>query len=285
MRFKFIEENRAMLPTARLCQIMNVSPRGYRAYRSRPISQSQRKDMVLLAHIREQHRLSLGSYGRPRMTEELKELGFDVGHRRVGRLMRQNNISVIRTRKHKVTTDSNHKFNIAPNLLNQNFVADYPNQKWVVDISYVWTREGWLYLAAVLDLHSRRVIGWAVSNRMKRDLAIRALDMAVALRKPPRGGIHHSDRGSQYCSHDYQKLLRLHGFKVSMSGKGNCYDNAAMETFFKTIKAELIWRHAWQTRRDVEIAIFEYINGFYNPRRRHLALGWKSPLAFERKAA
>ena len=127
-------------------------------------------------------------------------------------MMRQNNISVIRTRKHKVTTDSNHKFNIAPNLLNQNFVADYPNQKWVVDISYVWTREGWLYLAAVLDLHSRRVIGWAVSNRMKRDLAIRALDMAVALRKPPRGGIHHSDRGSQYCSHDYQKLLRLHGW-------------------------------------------------------------------------
>jgi len=241
--------------------------------------------MVLLAHIREQHRLSLQSYGRPRMTEELKEIGLDVGHRRVGRLMRQNNISVIRTRKHKVTTDSNHKFNIAPNLLNRNFVAGHPNQKWVVDISYVWTQEGWLYLAAVLDLHSRRVIGWAVSNRMKRDLAIRALDMAVALRKPPRGCIHHSDRGSQYCSHDYQKRLRQHGFKISMSGKGNCYDNAAMETFFKTIKAELIWRHPWHTRRAAELAIFEYINGFYNPRRRHSALGWKSPLAFERKAA
>ena len=285
MRFKFVEENRAMLPTERLCQIMNVSPRGYRAYRSRPISRRQREDMVLLAHIREQHRLSLQSYGRPRMTEELKEIGLDVGHRRVGRLMRQNNISVIRTRKHKVTTDSNHKFNIAPNLLNRNFVAGHPNQKWVVDISYVWTQEGWLYLAAVLDLHSRRVIGWAVSNRMKRDLAIRALDMAVALRKPPRGCIHHSDRRSQYCSHDYQKRLRQHGFKISMSGKGNCYDNAAMETFFKTIKAELIWRHPWHTRRAAELAIFEYINGFYNPRRRHSALGWKSPLAFERKAA
>jgi len=285
MRFKFVEENRAMLPTERLCQIMNVSPRGYRAYRSRPISRRQRKDMILLAHIREQHRLSLQSYGRPRMTEELKEIGLDVGHRRVGRLMRQNNISVIRTRKHKVTTDSNHKFNIAPNLLNRNFAADGSNQKWVVDISYIWTREGWLYLAVVLDLHSRRVIGWAVSNRMKRDLAIRALNMAIALRRPPKGCIHHSDRGSQYCSHDYQKLLRLHGFKVSMSGKGNCYDNAAMETFFKTIKAELIWRHSWKTRRDVEVAIFEYINGFYNPRRRHSALGWKSPLAFERKAA
>ena len=285
MRYRFVEEHRGKVPTERLCQIMDVSPRGLRAFRSRPISQSQRTDMVLLAHIREQHRLSLGSYGRPRMTEELKELGFDVGHRRVGRIMRQNGISVVRTHKHKVTTDSNHKFNIAPNLLNRNFSADQPNQKWVVDISYIWTREGWLYLAVVLDLYSRRVIGWAVSNRMKRDLAIRALEMAVALRKPAKGCIHHSDRGSQYCSHDYQKLLRKHGFKASMSGKGNCYDNAAMETFFKTIKAELIWRHSWQTRRDAEIAIFEYINGFYNPRRRHSALGWKSPLAFERFAA
>ena len=274
-----------MLPAGRLCQIMNVSPRGYRAYRTRPISQRQREDMVLLAHIREQHRLNLQSYGRPRMTEELKEIGLGIGHRRVGRLMCQNNISVIRTRKHKVTTDSNHKFYIASNLLNRNFVADHPNQKWVVDISYVWTQEGWLYLAAVLDLYSRRVIGWAVSNRMKCDLAIRALDMAVALRRPPRGCIHHSDRGSQYCSHDYQKRLRQHGFKISMSGKGNCYDNAAMETFFKTIKAELIWRHSWQTRRATEIAIFKYINGFYNPRRKHSALGWKSPLAFEQIAA
>ncbi len=285
MRFRFIEEHRLALPTERLCQIMNVSSRGYRAYRSRPISQRQREDMVLLVHIREQYRLSLNSYGRPRMTEELKEIGLEVAHRRVGRLMRQNGISVVRTHKHKVTTDSNHKFNIAPNLLNRDFSAERPNQKWVVDISYIWTREGWLYLAVVLDLHSRRVIGWAVSNRMKRDLAIRALNMAIALRRPPKGCVHHSDRGSQYCSHDYQKLLRLHGFKVSMSGKGNCYDNAAMETFFKTIKAELIWRRSWQTRRDVEVAIFEYINGFYNPRRRHSALGWKSPLAFEQKTA
>jgi len=219
------------------------------------------------------------------MTEELKELGLNVGHRRVGRLMRQNGISVVRTRKYKVTTDSNHSFNIAPNLLNRNFMADAPDRKWAGDISYIWTREGWLYLAVMLDLHSRRVIGWAVSNRLKRDLAIRALDMAVALRKPMPGCIHHTDRGSQYCSHDYQKRLRQHGFKVSMSGKGNCYDNAVVETFFKTLKAELIWRQTWQTRRQVEVALFQYINGFYNPRRRHSALGGKSPLAFERKAA
>ena len=140
-------------------------------------------------------------------------------------------------------------------------------------------------LAVILDLQSRRVIGWAVSNRMKRDLAIRALKMAIALRSPPRGCIFHSDRGSQYCSHDYQKILREHGFKASMSGKGNCYDNAAIETFFKTIKAELIWRRSWETRRQTETAIFQYINGFYNPRRRHSALGGKSPLAFERQVA
>ncbi|WP_150007467.1 IS3 family transposase, partial [Iodidimonas nitroreducens] len=178
-----------------------------------------------------------------------------------------------------------HRFNIAPNLLDRDFTADRPSQKWAGDISYIWTREGWLYLAVILDLHSRRVIGWAVSNRMKRDLTIRALKMAIAFRAPPKGCIHHTDRGSQYCSYDYQKILREHGFKVSMSGKGNCYDNAAVETFFKTIKAELIWRRTWETRRQAETAIFQYINGFYNPRRRHSALGWKSPVAFERKVA
>jgi transposase InsO family protein len=134
-------------------------------------------------------------------------------------------------------------------------------------------------------LHSRRVIGWAISNRLKKDLAVRALAMAIALRRPPKGCIHHTDRGSQYCSHDYQKLLRKHGFPASMSGKGSCYDNATVETFFKTIKAEMIWRRRWPTRRSAEVALLDYINGFYNPRRRHSALGWKSPLAYERKAA
>ena len=149
------------------------------------------------------------------MTEELQELGLSVGHRRVGRLMRENGIKIVRTRKYKATTDSNHAFNIAPNLLDQDFTADAPNQKWAGDISYIWTGEGWLYLAVILDLYSRRVIGWAVSNRMKRDLAIRALDMAVAFRQPPKGCIHHTDRGSQYCSNEYQKLLSKQGIKVS----------------------------------------------------------------------
>ena len=260
MRFRFVEEHRGAFPIDRLCQVVNVSTRGLRAFRSRPASRRQRMDMVVLAHIKEQSRRSLGSYGRPRMTEELKEVGIDVGHRRVGRLMRENGITVERTRKFKATTDSDHTFNIAPNLLDRDFSAAEPNQKWAGDISYIWTREGWLYLAVILDLHSRRVIGWAVSNRMKRDLAIQALKMAIAFRSPPKGCIFHSDRGSQYCSHDYQKILRQHGFRASMSGKGNCYDNAAVETFFKTIKAELIWRRSWATRRQAEMAIFEYIN-------------------------
>jgi len=202
----------------------------------------------------------------------------------VSRLL-ENGIKIVRTRKHKVTTDSNHAFNIGPNLLDQDFSANQPDQKWAGDISYIWTSEGWLYLAVVIDLYSRRVIGWAVSNRMKRDLAIRALDMAVAFRQPPIGCIHHTDRGSQYCSGDYQKRLKQHGFLVSMSGKGNCYDNSMVETFFKSLKAELIWRQKWETRRQAEGAIFQYINGFYNPRLRHSSLGGKSPLAFERRAA
>jgi putative transposase len=164
VRFRFVEEQRGAFPVDRLCRVMNVSPRGLRAYRSRPASRRQRTDMVVLAHIKEQSRLSLGSYGRPRMTEELKEVGLDVGHRRVGRLMHENGIVVERTHKFKATTDSDHTFNISPNLLGHDFTADQPNQKWAGDISYIWTREGWLYLAVILDLHSRRVIGWAVSD-------------------------------------------------------------------------------------------------------------------------
>jgi len=284
-RFAFIAQHGGDVPTERLCHMLGVTSRGFRAWRNRPMSRRQRDDMVLLAHIREEHRLSLGSYGRLRMTEELKGLGFAVGHRRVGRLMRDNGIKVVRTRKYKAITYSKHGYAIAPNLLDRNFAAEQANQKWAVDISYIWTREGWLYLAVVMDLYSRRIVGWAVSNRMKRDLAIRALDMAITLRRPPKGCIHHSDRGAQYCSNDYQRLLKKYGFKVSMSGKGNCYDNAVVETFFKTLKAEMIWRSVWHTRKQAHIALFKYINGFYNPKRRHSTLGGLSPVAFERKAA
>lgn len=268
-----------------ICRVMRVSPRGYRSWRARPASLRMRGDMKVLAHIREQHALSLGSYGRPRMTLELKEAGLDVGERRVGRLMKINGIRPVRTRKHKVTTDSHHRLGVAPNILDGDFTADAPDRKWAGDISTVWTNEGWLYLAAVLDLHSRRVVGWAVSDRIKKDLALRALDMAVRLRNPPEGCVFHSDRGSQYCAYEYQKKLQAYGLRPSMSGKGNCYDNAAVETFFKSLKAEVIWRKKRATRRQAETAIFQYINGFYNTRRRHSYLGGISPLAFEAKVA
>ena len=255
--------------------------------------------MVLLAHIREQHHLSLGSYGRPRMTQELKEIGLSVGHRRVGRLMLDNRIYLIRTHKYKATTDSHHRFNTAPNVLDGNFSAQRPNQKWAGDISYIWTAEGWLYLAVMMDLDSRGIVGWALSNRLKRDLALQALDRAIALRNPPQGCIHHTDRGSQYCSYEYQNRLQQLGLQVSMSGKGNCYDNAAvlrrennplncfliLLTFFKTLKAELIWRHNWATRDHVTQALFQHINGFYNNSRRHLATGGVSSATFEGKTA
>ncbi len=174
---------------------------------------------------------------------------------------------------------------LPPYLLDRDFAADAPNQKWAGDISNIWTGEGWLCLAVILDLYSRRVIDWAVSDRLKRDLAIRALDMTVALRQPPPGRIHYTDRGSQYCSGDYRKRLRKHGFLALMSGKSDCYDNPVVESFFKTLKAELIWRQKWTTRRQAEMALFQYINGFYNPRRRHSALNGISPLRFERRAA
>ena len=193
MRFRFVEEQRGTFPVDRLCRVMNVSPRGLRAFRSRPASRRQHMDMVVLAHIKEQSRLSLGSYGRPRMTEELKEVGVDVGHRRVGRLMRENGIVIERTSKFKATTDSDHTFNIAPNLLYRDFSAAGPNQKWAGDISYIWTREGWLYLAVVIDLFARNVVGWSMKPTLSRALALDALMMAVWRRKPESEVIVHSD--------------------------------------------------------------------------------------------
>jgi putative transposase len=195
--------------------------------------------------------------------------------------MRENGLKALQKRRYKRTTDGDHGGPVAPNILDQDFTATAPNQKWGVDISYLWTAEGWLYLAIVLDLYSRRIIGWAVSDRLKKDLAITALKRAIAIRRPPPGVIHHSDRGSQYCSDAYQKLLTSHGFVLSMSGKGNCYDNAMVETVFKTLKSELIWRTVYKTRNQAEIEITQYIEGFYNPRRRHSALGYQSPIQFE----
>ena len=216
------------------------------------------------------------------MTRELQDGGLTVSRSRTARLMRENGLKARQKRRFKRTTDSHHAFPVAANLIDQDFSADRPNQKWNADISYVWTSEGWLYLAVVLDLFARRVVGWAVSDRLHKELALEALRKALAIRQPEKGLIHHSDRGSQYCSLAYQAELRKHDIQISMSGTGNCFDNAALETFFKTLKTELVWRTVFQTR--AKDAIGRYINGFYNPVRRHSTLDYVSPVQFERLA-
>ena len=285
MRFELVDAAKKDFPVQQLCEVLGVSESGYFAWRDRPASRRQREDMVLLAHVRSAFACSNGTYGSPRMTYELRDQGLQVGRRRTARLMRDNGLKARQKRRFKRTTDSEHAWPIAPNLIDQDFAATAPNQKWGVDISYVWTREGWLYLAVVIDLFSRRVVGWSVGDRLHRRLALAALGQALAIRRPARGLIHHSDRGSQYCSNDYQAELRRHGIQISMSGKGNCYDNAMVETFFKTLKSELVWRTVFLTRAEAAGAIGRYIDSFYNPVRRHSALDFVSPAAFERHAA
>ena len=281
MSFALIDAKKTEIPIAMACAVLDVSPSGYYAWRNRGSSPRQRRDLVLLAHIRAQFSTSNETYGSPRMHVELQEEGLCVGRHRVARLMRDNNLMARQKTRFKKTTDSDHGGPVAINVLNQDFTANGPNEKWGVDISYVWTTEGWLYLAIVLDLFSRKIVGWAMSDRMKKGLAMEALRRAITLRKPPPGLIHHSDRGSQYCSGDYRRLVADHGFIASMSGRGNCYDNAMVETVFKTIKSELIWRTSYASRGQATNAIGSYIEGFYNPRRRHSSLGYKSPTAFE----
>jgi len=224
MRFRLIDAKKAQIPIRRACRLLGISESGFYAWRHRPASRRQREDMVILAHIRNAFALSNETYGSPRMTRDLTDEGFVIGRRRVARLMRENKLQARRKRRFRRTTDSHHCWPIAPNLLAGDFTAERPNQKWNVDISYVWTTQGWLYLAVVMDLYARRIVGWAVSDRLKRDLALEALRRAVALRRPPPGLVHHSDRGSQYCSIDYRAALKNIGAVVSMSGKGNCYD-------------------------------------------------------------
>ena len=285
MRFQLIDAAKEEFPVQRLCKVLAVSPSGYFAWKSRPASQRQSEDLVLLAHVRSAFTLCEATYGSPRMTHELREQGLAVGRRRVARLMRENGLRARQPRRFKRTTDSQHTFPIAPNLLDQDFTAAGPDEKWAADLSYIWTREGWLYLAVVIDLYARRVVGWAVSDRLHKELALTALRRALVVRRPTAGLVHHSDRGGQYCSTEYQAELRRHGVLISMSGKGNCYDNAMVETFFKTLKSELVWRTVFLTRSQAQAALARYIDGFYNPRRRHSALGFVSPAVFERQRA
>lgn len=281
MRFAFIDSEKATMSLPHLCRLAGVSVSGYYAWKHRVPSRRQFDDMILLAHIRDRFSRARQSYGSPRIYAQLCEDGISVGRHRVARLMHENGLKARQRTRFKRTTDSRHDQPIAPNLLDQDFTCDGPDQKWGADISYIWTAEGWLYLAIVVDFYSRRIVGWDIGERMTKELPIHALKKAVALRNPALGLIHHSDRGSQYASHDYRKVLKDHDILASMSGKGNCYDNAMVETVFKTIKSELIWMSVFQTRKQAIKAIGEYINGFYNPVRKHSALGYKSPIQFE----
>lgn len=221
------------------------------------------------------------SYGYPRMYKELLSMGYICGKNKIARIMSKYGIRAKIKRKWKATTDSNHKYPIAPNLLKQNFNIDSPNKVWVSDITYVWTKEGWLYLAIILDLYSRKIVGWSMDSRMKKELVINALKQACMNRKPKKGIIFHSDRGSQYASKDVQNYLINHGFIQSMSAKGNCYDNAVAESFFKTLKSECIYFKTFINRIEAKLTIFDYIEIFYNKERRHSVLGYISPDNFE----
>jgi putative transposase len=286
MRFRFIEDRRADYPVRIQCEVLGVSPAGYYAWRARPESRRSAANRELVDDIKRVHRDAYGRYGSPRIHRELKDQGRGVSRGRIERLMRHHGIRAIMARPRWVrTTDSRHDLPIAPNLLDRNFTATAPNRVWLADITYVETDQGWLYLATVMDLYSRRIVGWAMADHLRTELPLAALRMAIAAKQPGPGLIHHSDRGVQYASAEYRKAIRSAGFQASMSRKGNCYDNAPMESFFHTLKTELVHHRKYATRQEATRDIFAYIEGFYNRTRRHSAIGYISPIEMELKIA
>ncbi len=281
MRFQFIANYQTQYPVKLMCQVLGVSISGYYGWGQRPISQREKANQGLLAQIKVVHQANYQSYGSPRVHAELVEQGWRCGHNRVARLMLQHGIRAKQIKRRQVTTLRHEADPVAPNLLERNFEAQAPNQKWLTDFTYIPTQQGWLYLAAVLDLYSRKIVGWAMAETMSTELTLSALQMALQQRQPEAGLLHHSDRGSQYTSQSYQTVLKQHQLQVSMSGAGNCYDNAPMESFFGTLKTELTHHQAYLTRAQARADIFAYIEAFYNRRRRHSALGYQSPEQFE----
>ena len=283
MRFAFIATEKAAFPVRVLCRTLHVSRAGFYAWHGRAPARRVRADDRLGLEIAAIHAESRQRYGSPRIHAELQDRGCRTGRKRVARLMRVRGLAARRRRRFRVTTQSQHPFPVAPNLLARQFARAVPDQAWVTDITYIPTGEGWLYLAVILDLCSRFAVGWAMSERITDDLTLGALDMALARRRPPPGRLHHSDRGSQYASGDYQRVLKQHGIVCSMSRRGNCWDNAVAESFFATLKVELVHDAAWDTRAAARRELFEYLEPFYNGRRRHSALGHLSPRAFEQQ--
>ena len=287
MIFRFIRDHMNLFHVETMCRVLKVSRSGYYAWLNRPESKRKQQDKELLIEIKAIYKLSRKAYGSPRVHDALRARNINCGKKRVERLMRLEGIKSTHSNKYKATTNSAHSYPIADNILNRQFKATAPNQVWVTDITYIYTQEGWLYLAAILDIYSRKIVGWSMDKRMTSELVIQALEMAISRRKPPRGLIHHSDRGSQYASNTYQQHLFKHGFICSMNRKGNCWDNAVMESFFHTLKVELIHQTRYKTRFQARQDIFEYIEVFYNRFRTHSANGYMSPENYEkqRKAA
>lgn len=283
MKYRFVDEQRRDHAVSILCRVLGVSTSGYYAWRDRPESARAVRDRWLTVEIRAAFAKSHRTYGSPRIYRELHER-FGCGENRIARLMRLDGIRARRKTRFKGTTDSQHALAVAPNRL-PDVVVTRPNQVWVTDVTYIGTRQGWVYLAVVMDLYPRRIVGWAVRPRLTRELVLDALREAIAQRRPAPGLIHHSDRGSQYASAEYREVLQQHGMIASMSGKGHCYDNAAMESCFATLKIEWVYRQDYRTREEVPINLFEYIEIFYNRRRKHSALGYQSPVEFEMQKA
>jgi putative transposase len=268
-----------------MCQLLSVSRSGYYAWRSRPASQRLRDDQQLLEAIKRIHAASGGVYGAPKITAELNAEGYRCGRHRVARLMRQAALRGCPKRQFKVTTQRDPAHPVADNLLQQDFSASRANQYWAADITYISTQEGWLYLAVIMDLYSRRIVGWSMDRWNSRHLAINALNMAIGQRQPDGVLLHHSDRGAQYTSDDFRKELLRHGIQCSMSARGNCYDNAVVESFFGLLKRERVNRTRYLTRDEAKQDIFDYIECFYNRKRRHGHLGNISPVAYEQRGS
>ncbi|NRA36267.1 MAG: IS3 family transposase [Polyangiaceae bacterium] len=284
MKFEFIVEKMAVFSIRAMCRALRVSSSGYYAWRGRPKSSRDVDNEKLVAEIELAHRRSRGTYGSPRITVELNERGHCVSKKRVAQQMRKHSIRGSKRRRFRATTDSNHGFRVAPNLLKRDFERSEPNEAWVADVTALWTASGWLYLAMVVDLFSRTAVGWSTSPNNDSALALAALDDAVVTRKPGEGLIHHTDRGSPYASRDYRDRLEHYGMIPSMSRTGDCWDNAVAESFFATLKGEELDHHWFESHAAARAAIDDYINNFYNPLRRHSTLGYISPDEFELRA-
>jgi len=283
MKFRFMKENRKKYPMWLMCRILEVSRAGYYHWLKRKLSGRYLEDRRLLEIIKHHYNRSRGTYGLPRICAALRKEGLTVNKKKIARLMRINKIRAKTKRKFKVTTIQNTKAKASENILNQNFRAISENRVWTSDITYLWTKEGWLYLSVIMDIYSRKIVGWSTGSSLSAELVARALLMALLHRNPESGIIFHSDRGSQYTSGPVRELLKSYKMTQSMSSTGNCYDNAITESFFHTLKTELIYWNRYQSREEAKKSIFEYIEIFYNRQRLHSAIGYISPVEFEER--